>query len=75
MKIWLAIFWANLAFFQKVAGPLLQRSLLKLKDVVVSFKINELPHPSTKFNDKCFLVHCIVLTFGVTQQYRIKNYR
>ena len=24
-KIWLIIFWANLAFFQKVAGPLLQR--------------------------------------------------
>ena len=26
-KIWLTMFWANLKNFQKVAGPLLQRSL------------------------------------------------
>ena len=44
LKIWLTIVGAILAFFQKVAGPLLQRSLLwrtmAIKDVTLIQRIN-----------------------------------
>ena len=42
-KIWLSIFWAILAFFQKVAGPLLQRSLIQVLKKSFDKKCQQLP--------------------------------